>query len=70
MELRAQLKADHVLTSHQITIDRHRQEVSIGYESAEEVEIAKEIIRINYFSKEQYLHRWEGAEDGRGPKNQ
>ena len=69
-KIRAQLKADHVLTSHQITIDRHRQEVSIGYKSTEEVEIAKEIIRIDYFSKEQYLHRWGGAEDGRRPKNQ
>ena len=62
-KIRAQLKIDHVLTSHQITIDRHRREVLIGYKSREELERAMETISIDYFSKEQYFNRWGRTEE-------
>ena len=57
-KIRSQLLDDGIHTSHQTTIDRHRGEVQIGFKSAYEQEKARTIMRINYFSKEQYQKRW------------
>jgi hypothetical protein len=57
-KIRAQLKEDNIRTSNQITINRHRGEVLIGFKSANEQEKARMKMRINYFSKEQYINRW------------
>jgi hypothetical protein len=57
-KIRAQLLDDNVFTSHQITINSDQTEVMIGFKSNEEKERAKSIIKINYFSREQYIKRW------------
>ena len=57
-KIRAQLKDDDIYTSHQITIDENRGEVVIGFKSEHEQKRALEIMKINYFSKQQYDHRW------------
>jgi hypothetical protein len=58
--IRAQLIEDNIHTSHQITIDRHKGDVSIGFKSATAQEKATQKIRANYFSKEQFTSRWGG----------
>ncbi|CAF4515661.1 unnamed protein product [Rotaria socialis] len=50
---------DNIRTSHQITINKQKREVLIGFKSAQEEEKARNIIKINYFSKEQYMKRWD-----------
>ncbi|CAF2987076.1 unnamed protein product, partial [Rotaria sp. Silwood2] len=57
-KIRAQLRDDNIHTSHQITINRRYNEVIIGFKSRQELEHATKIIKINYFSKSQYDHRW------------
>ncbi len=57
-KIRAQLLDDNVFTSHQITINRKYNEVIIGFKSKEEQERATKIIKINYFSQNQYDNRW------------
>ncbi|CAF3663639.1 unnamed protein product [Rotaria socialis] len=57
-KIRAQLADDNIRTSHQITINKQKREVLIGFKSAQEEEKARNIIQINYFSKEQYMKRW------------
>jgi hypothetical protein len=58
MKIRAQLAADKIYTSHQITINKEYGEVRIGFTSDEELQRAKKIMKINYFSKEQFIQRW------------
>ena len=57
-KIRAQLRDDGLHTSHQITINKNTSEVLIGFSSQHELERAKTIVRINYFSKSQYIDRW------------
>ncbi|CAF2735184.1 unnamed protein product [Rotaria sp. Silwood2] len=57
-KIRAQLRDDNIYTSHQITINRKYNEVTIGLKSRQELEHATKIIKINYFSKSQYADRW------------
>ena len=57
-KIRAQLSDDKVNTSHQITINRRFSEVVIGFKSQDELERATRIVKINYFSKNQYNDRW------------
>ena len=56
-KIRAQLSDDNAHTTHQLIIDRNRREVLIGVKSRAEQQRATKIIRINYFSKEQYSRR-------------
>ncbi|CAF1369249.1 unnamed protein product, partial [Rotaria sordida] len=56
--LKAQLKDDDIYTSHQLTINRHKKEVLIGFKSETEQEQARIKMPINYFSKKQYEQRW------------
>ncbi|CAF4185145.1 unnamed protein product, partial [Rotaria sordida] len=57
-KIRAQLRDDNIHTSHQITINRKYNEVIIGFKSQQALEHATKIIKINYFSKNQYIERW------------
>ena len=57
-KIRAQLLDDDIHTSHQITINWNKQEVTIGFKTNEQHERATRIIRANYFSKQQYERRW------------
>ena len=57
-KIRTQLRDDNIHTSHQITINHKYQEVIIGFKSRQELEDATNIIKINYFSKAQYIDRW------------
>ena len=57
-KIRSQLLDDQIYTSHQITINKMHGEVIIGFKSSEEKHRAMEIIRINYFSRDQYDRRW------------
>ena len=57
-KIRAQMVDDNIYTSHQVTINKHRGEVSIGFKSAEEQERARQIMKINYFSRHEYNKRW------------
>jgi hypothetical protein len=57
-KIRAQLLDDYIFTSHHIKINSQHNEVVIGFKSQEEVEHATKIMRINYFSKNQYYDRW------------
>jgi hypothetical protein len=57
-KIRAQLLDDNIFTSRQITINHQHSEVVIGFKSKEELEHATKIMRINYFSKNQYYDRW------------
>lgn len=59
-KIRAQLRDDNIFTSHQITVNRQQDEVTIGFKSAKERDQASTIVRINYFSKQQYIYRWGG----------
>lgn len=59
-KVRAQLIDDDLHHTHQITINRHRDEVRIGFKSKEELERARLIIRSNYFGRDQYIRRWSG----------
>ncbi|CAF3123639.1 unnamed protein product [Rotaria socialis] len=61
-KIRSQLADDDIHTSHQITINKEKGEVLIGLKSKEEEEKARNKIKINYFSREQYKQRW-GDED-------
>ncbi|CAF1355547.1 unnamed protein product [Rotaria sordida] len=58
--LKAQLKDDDIYTSHQLTINRHKKEVLIGFKSETEQEQARIKMPINYFSRKQYEQRWAG----------
>jgi hypothetical protein len=57
-KIRAQLLDDNIFTSRQLTINDQYNEVIIGFKSQEEQERATRIMRINYFSKNQYYDRW------------
>jgi hypothetical protein len=57
-KIRSQLLDDDIHTSHQLTINRKKQEVLIGFKSIHEQQKAKLIMRINYFSREQFKRRW------------
>jgi len=57
-KIRAQLRDDDIHTSHQITINEKFNEVMIGFKSQRELERARNIMKINYFSKSQYIDRW------------
>ncbi|CAF2195388.1 unnamed protein product [Rotaria magnacalcarata] len=57
-KIRAQLKDDDIYTSHQITINKNKLEVSIGFKSFSEENQAREKIPANYFSKEQHKIKW------------
>jgi hypothetical protein len=57
-KIRSQLLDDDIHTSHQLTINRKKQEVLIGFKSIHEQQKAKLIMRINYFSREQFKKRW------------
>ena len=57
-KIRSQLKSDGIYTSHQLTINKDRMEVTIGLKSNEAREKAREKIAINYFSLEEYRRRW------------
>ncbi|CAF4925423.1 unnamed protein product [Rotaria socialis] len=57
-KIRSQLADDDIHTSHQITINKEKGEVLIGLKSKEEEEKARNKIKINYFSREQYKQRW------------
>ncbi|CAF3957638.1 unnamed protein product [Rotaria sp. Silwood1] len=57
-KIRAQLVEDQIYTSHQLTINRKKSEVSIGFKSAYQEEVARTKMKINYFSREQYKKRW------------
>ncbi|CAF1454627.1 unnamed protein product [Adineta steineri] len=57
-KIRAQLKDDNIHHTHQITINEEKQEVMIPFRSKQEREQATLTIKINYFSKQQYLERW------------
>ena len=57
-KIRSQLADDNIHTSHQITINKELGEVMIGFKSDEELQRAKSIMRINYFSKDQFNERW------------
>ena len=59
-KIRAQLLDDKIFTSHQITINHDQTEVMIGFKTNEEKERAKSVIKINYFTREQYIKRWSG----------
>ncbi|CAF3886487.1 unnamed protein product, partial [Rotaria sp. Silwood1] len=56
--LKAQLCDDNIYTSHQIRINRKYNEVIIGFKSRQQLERARNIMKINYFSKNQYIERW------------
>lgn len=60
-KIRSQLRDDDIHTSHQLTINRERSEAIIGFKSQEEQQRATAIVKINYFSRDQYVQRW-GAE--------
>ena len=64
-KVRAQLLDDNLHTTHQITINRERNEVRIGFKSPADLDHARSIIRANYFSKDQYESRWSGSGDQR-----
>jgi hypothetical protein len=53
-KVRSQLMDDDIHTSHQIKIDERHHEVIIGFKSSEEKHRATKIMRINYFSRDQY----------------
>lgn len=57
-KIRSQLADDNIYTSHQITITKDYGEVMIGFKSDEELQRAKTIMKINYFSKDQFHERW------------
>ncbi len=57
-KIRAQLRDDNIHTTHQITINKHLGEVMIGFKSSQELQWATNIVKINYFSKAQYINRW------------
>ncbi|CAF5055061.1 unnamed protein product, partial [Rotaria magnacalcarata] len=57
-KIRAQLTDDKIYTSHQITINRNLAEVIIGFKTKQEKEAATTRIKINYFSRTQYIERW------------
>ena len=57
-KIRSQLLDDDIHTSHQITIDQSRREVIIGFKNEQEQQRATTIMRINYFSREQFKKRW------------
>ena len=57
-KIRAQLLDDNIFTSHQITINRRYGEVLIEFKSLEEQQYATKIMKINYFSRNQYMKRW------------
>ncbi|CAF1480920.1 unnamed protein product [Adineta steineri] len=59
-KIRSQLMDDNITTSHQIKINDNNDEVSIGFKSNELKERAKLRVKINYFSREQYIERWSG----------
>ena len=53
-KIRSQLCDGDVHTSHQVTINRKIGEVSIGFKSVAEKERATRIMKVNYFSRDQY----------------
>jgi hypothetical protein len=57
-KIRAQLLDDNIFTNRRITINREYSEVIIGFKNKQELERATDIIKINYFSKNQYNGRW------------
>ena len=57
-KIRWQLWDNAIDASHQLIINRRTSEVRIGFKSAEERQRAVQIIRINYFSREQFKERW------------
>ncbi|CAF4178087.1 unnamed protein product, partial [Rotaria magnacalcarata] len=57
-KIRAQLTDDKIYTSHQITINRNLAEVVIGFKTKQEKEAAATKLKINYFSRTQYIERW------------
>ncbi|CAM4981339.1 unnamed protein product [Rotaria socialis] len=57
-KIRSQLADDDIHTSHQITINKEKGEVLIGFKSKEEEEKARNKIKINNFSRTQYIERW------------
>jgi hypothetical protein len=59
-KVRAQLADDNIYHTHQITFNPDHTEVMIVFKSNEEKERAKSIIKINYFSRDQYVKRWSG----------
>ena len=60
-KIRAQLADDNIFPTHQTTISRDGTEVMIVFRSKEEAEHAKTTVRINYFSRNQYMERWSGT---------
>ncbi|CAF2113682.1 unnamed protein product [Rotaria magnacalcarata] len=56
--IRSQLADDEIHTSHQITLNKEKGEVLIWFKSKEEEEKARNKIKINYISREQYKQRW------------
>ncbi|CAF5006651.1 unnamed protein product, partial [Rotaria sp. Silwood1] len=56
--MKAQLCDDNIYTSHKIRINRKYNEVIIGFKSRQQLECARNIMKINYFSKNQYIERW------------
>ena len=61
-KIRSQLADDKIYTSHQLNIDHRKLEVVIGFKSDEQEERAKSIVKINYFSRDQYYKRWGGKQ--------
>lgn len=57
-KIRSQLADDNIHTSHQITINKEKGEVVIGFKSKEDEDNARNIMKINYFSRQQYMERW------------
>ena len=56
-KIRAQLMDDDIHTSHQITINRRYNKVIIGLKSNEAKQRATTIMRMNYFSRDQYYRQ-------------
>lgn len=57
-KIRLQLADDNICKSDQITINRDKGEVIIDFKSQEDEDKARNIMKINYLSREQYRKRW------------
>lgn len=57
-KVRAQLAEDQIYTSHQLTINYRNMEVLIGFKSKEQEDRARQLVKIDYFSRSQYFKRW------------
>lgn len=57
-KIRAQLQEDQVYHSHQININREKNEVTINFVSDVQREEAKKKVTISYFGRANYIERW------------